>query len=182
MKKRLNPISKLLLCLMAAVFVLCSCNRGGMTDEQAKLELERLLPLSYEMNEIFWGKGLDYTDDGSNNRYMAVKSDCGYNSTEEILKKASEIFSEEYLAIIKDAIFTDSDDIDPRYIDVGGTLRADKYNEGFNIQGNIKLDSVKVKRAYSDTVIIKAEYADGGTTELTIVLQDGAWYLNGPTY
>ncbi|MBR5322908.1 MAG: hypothetical protein IKU48_05130 [Clostridia bacterium] len=153
-----------------------------MTDEAARAELERLLPVSYEMNEIFWGKGLAYTEDGSNNRYMAVNEDCGYKTIDEIITKASEVFSEEYIAIIKDAIFTDSDDIDPRYIEVEGKLLADKKNEGFNIQGNIKIDSVVIKRQNKGMVLISAEYEDGGKTELTLVLQDGRWFLNSSTY
>ena len=153
-----------------------------MTDESARAELERLLPVSYEMNEIFWGKGLGYTDDGSNNRYMTVDEDCGYKTIEEIITKASEVFSEEYIAIIKDAVFTDSDDIDPRYIEVNGKLMADKNNKGFNIHGNIKIDSAVIKRQNKRTVLIAAEYEDGGKTELTLVLKDGKWFLNSPTY
>lgn len=177
-----NLTSKILLCLCLLLsLVLCSCG-GGMTDEAARAELERLLPVSYEMNEIFWGKGLAYTEDGSNNRYMAVNEDCGYKTIDEIITKASEVFSEEYIAIIKDAIFTDSDDIDPRYIEVEGKLLADKKNEGFNIQGNIKIDSVVIKRQNKGMVLISAEYEDGGKTELTLVLQDGRWFLNSSTY
>lgn len=153
-----------------------------MTDESARAELERLLPTSYEMNEIFWGKGLEYTDDGSNNRFMAVNEDCGYKTIEEIITKASEVFSEEYIEIIRDAIFTDSDDIDPRYIEVNGKLMADKNTKGFNIQGNIKIDSAVIKRQNKRTVLIAAEYEDGGKTELTLILKDGKWFLNSPTY
>ena len=153
-----------------------------MTDESARLELERLLPASYEMNEIFWGKGLAYTDDGSNNRYMAVDEDCGYKTIEEIITKASEVFSKEYIEIIRDAIFTNSDDIDPRYIEVNGKLMADKNNKGFDVKGNIKIDSAVIKRQNKGMVLISAEYEDGGKTELTLILQEGKWFLNSSTY
>lgn len=153
-----------------------------MTDESARLELERLLPASYEMNEIFWGKGLAYTDDGSNNRYMVVDEDCGYKTIEEIITKASEVFSEEYIEIIRDAIFTNSDDIDPRYIEVNGKLMADKNNKGFDVKGNIKIDSAVIKRQNKGMVLISAEYEDGGKTELTLILQEGKWFLNSSTY
>ena len=153
-----------------------------MTDESARAELERLLPLSYELNEIFWGEGLPIMDIESSNRYLPVKDDCGYKSTEEILDKAEQVFSESYLSEIKDAIFTDSDDIDPRYLDIDGVLKADKNNKGFNIQGNIVLDTVKIKKQNSALVVVSAEYADGDTTEITLILQDGKWYLDSPTY
>ena len=177
-----NLMSKIILCLCLLLGLgLCSCG-GSMTDESARAELERLLPVSYEMNEIFWGNGLEYTDDGSSNRYMAVNEDCGYKTIEEIITKASEVFSEEYIAIIRDAVFTDSDDIDPRYLEVEGKLMADKSNKGFNIQGNIKIDSAVIKKQNKEMMLISAEYEDGGKTELTLVLQDGKWFLNSPTY
>ncbi len=178
-----NLTSKTLLCLCLVLsLVMCSCSGGNMTDESVRAELERLLPLSYEMNEIFWGKGLAFNDDGSNNRFMTVTEDCEYKTIEEIITKASEVFSEEYIAIIRDAIFTNSDDIDPRYIDVDGKLMADKNNKGFNIKGNIKIDSAVIKKQNRGMVLISAEYEDGGKTELTLVLQDGKWFLNSPTY
>ena len=153
-----------------------------MTDESVKKELERILPLSYELNEIFWGKGLAYNDDGSNNRYMPVTSDCKYGSTEEILETASEVFSEDYLEDIKNGVFTDGEGFDPRYFDLDGVIMADKNNKGFNIKGNVVIETAKIKKQNRGMVVIKAEYEDGGKTEITLVLQDGVWYLNSPSY
>ena len=170
----------LIICCVTAL-ALCSCG-GNMTDESVRVELERLLPLSYEMNEIFWGEGLPYEESDSRDRFLPVTEDCGYSSTEEILNKASEIFSEEYMLTIKDAIFTDSDDIDPRYLDINGVLRADTANKGFDIQGNIVIETAVIKKQNKGMVVVSAEYANGGKTEITLILQDGKWFLNSPTY
>ena len=180
MFRKLKSKLVIILCLIFPV-VLCSCG-GNMTDQTVRDELERLLPLSYEMNEIFWGKGLEYQTLETNDRYMPVTEDCPYKTTQEILDKASEVFSEEYIAIIKDAIFTDSEDIDPRYIEVNGVLKADKTQEGFNIQGNIVIESAVVKKQNRTTVIVSAQYEDGVETEIILALQNGKWYLNSPTY
>lgn len=153
-----------------------------MTDETVKAELERLLPLSYELNEIFWGKGLPTQDIDSSDRMLPVTSDCGYSSTEQILEKAAEVFSKEYLEEIKSAVFTDSDDTDPRYVDINGVLKADTSVKGFNVKGNIVIESAKIKKQNRGMVVISAEYEDGGSTEITLILQDGKWYLNSPTY
>ena len=180
LRKLKNKI--ILFALFAAVgLILCSCG-GSMTDESVRNELERLLPLSYELNEIFWGKGLPIEDIESNNRYLPVKDNCGYESIKEITDKAAEIFSESYLAEIKNAIFTDSDDIDPRYLEINGVLKADKNNKGFNIQGNVKIDSAKIKKQNGGMVVVEAEYEDGGKTEITLIKQNGKWYLDSPTY
>ena len=79
-------------------------------------------------------------------------------------------------------MFTDSDDIDPRYLMVDGKLLADKNNKGFNIQGNIVIDSAVIKKQNRGMVVVSVSYEDGGKTDVTLVLQDGKWYLNSPTY
>lgn len=187
MKRQLNnkgigKITALLCICLLVTLVFCSCG-GDMTDESVRLELERLLPQSYELNDIFWGKGLPYVDDEESvNRYLPVTEDCPYKDIDSILAKTAEVFSEEYVAIVKDAVFTDSDDIDPRYIMVDGKLLADKNNEGFNIVGNIVIESAVIKKQNRGMVVVSADYEDGGKTELTLVLRDGKWYLNSSTY
>ncbi len=176
----MKKILFLLVCIIATVS-LVSCS-GNMTEDSVKAELERLLPLSYEMNEIFWGKGLPVQDIDTKDRMVPVTADCGYASTEEILAKAAEVFSSDYLEEIKDAVFTDSDDITPRYADIGGVLKRDISFVAFNVTGDIVIDSAEILKQNKGMVIVSADYADGGTTEITLVLQDGKWYLNSPTY
>ena len=185
-KMRALPKNKKIIALvvcfcMAVTLTLTSCG-GDMTDETVKKELERLLPASYELNEILWGKGLPYIDSESNDRYILAAEECGYKTTEEILADVGEIFSSEYTAIIKDAIFTDSEDIDPRYLDVNGKLKVDTSNKGFDIKGNVVVESAVIKRQNKTTVVVEAEYADGGKTEIILQKENGKWYLNSPTY
>lgn len=170
----------LLLCFVLT-FTLCSCG-GDMTDELVRNELERLLPVSYELNEIFWGKGLPTKDIDSSDIMLPVEESCGYGSTEDILKKAETVFSKEYVKEIKDAVFTDGDDTDARYADVNGVLKADITNKGFNVKGNIVISTAKIKKQNRSMVIVSADYEDGGSTEITLIKQDGKWYLDSPTY
>ena len=153
-----------------------------MTEETVKAELERLLPVSYEMNEIFWGKGLPTKEIDSTDRMLPVTDDCGYKSVDDIIKKAETVYSKEYMEVIKSAVFTDSDDTDPRYVDINGVLKADTSIKGFNVKGNIVIDSIKIKKQNKGMVIVTADYQDGGTTEITLTLQDGKWYLDSPSY
>jgi len=171
-----------ILLLFVFVFALSSCNRGNMTEESVKAELERLLPLSYEMNDIFWGEGLPIMESDSKDRYITVRKDCGYVSVKEILDKAADIFSSGYLAEIKDAVFVDDDDKDPRYQEINGALKKDTYNKGFNIKGNVLIDSVAIKKQNRGMVIVSADYEDGGSLEITLVYENGKWLLNSPTY
>ena len=182
MKRLTFKSSIIFLVCVILMLTLVSCG-GNMTDELVKAELERLLPISYEMNDIFWGKGLPYKSSPSSLKYVPVSDECEYKSTEEILAKASEVFSQDYLEDIKAAVFTDTDDIDPRYIDIDGILKIDVSNKGFeDIKGNIDISSAEIKKQDSRTVIVSAKYEDGGDIEITLVLQNGKWHLDSATY
>lgn len=183
-KMKLKNLLKNNLCVLliaVLVFSLCSCG-GNMTDESAKAELERLLPVSYELNEIFWGKGLPTKLSESSYAMQPVTDDCGYKSVDDIIKKAKTVFSEEYVEEIVSAILTDGDDTNARYADIDGVLKADLRYPQFDVKGNIVISTAKIKKQNSRMMIVTAEYEDGGSTELTLIMQDGKWYLDSPTY
>ncbi len=175
-----NKIISLVL-LLVLCLSLSSCG-GNMTDELARAELERLLPTSYEMNEIFWGKGLPTVENSSTDRYKTVKDESGYENVDEILRKASTVFSEDYLKSIEEAVFVGNEESFPRYKEINGILKADTQNKGFDIKGNIVIESARIKKQNRAMMIIEADYADGGKAELSLILQNGKWYLNSPTY
>ncbi|MBR6681442.1 MAG: hypothetical protein IKL40_00470 [Clostridia bacterium] len=182
-RKQMHLKNKLAIAILLVILCvsLTSCG-GNMTDESARTELERLLPTSYEMNEIFWGKGLPTVENTSTDRYKTVKDESGYENIDEILRKASTVFSADYLASIEDAIFVGNEEVFPRYKEINGILKADTQNEGFDIKGNIVIESARIKKQNRAMMIIEADYADGGTAELSLILQNGKWYLNSPTY
>ncbi len=179
-KRQRNKIFAAIL-FLTFLFMLTSCG-GNMTDELARQELERLLPVSYEMNEIFWGEGLPTVENSSTDRYKTVKSESGYESIDQILEKASEVFSADYIESIKDAIFTGNEEVYPRYKEISGALKTDTQNKGFDIKGNIVIESAKIKKQNRAMMIVTAEYEDGGNIEISLILQNGKWYLNSPTY
>lgn len=153
-----------------------------MTDETAAKELEGLLPTADEIMDICWGKGLETVDSGTNDRYKAVKNDCGYKNTGEILTKASEVFCSEYVDYIKNSVFTDGEDTDPRYMIIDGVLKADTQYKAFEFKGKIKPESAKILKQSSSMMLVEVEYTDGDKNELTLVLENGKWLLNSPTY
>lgn len=59
---------------------------------------------------------------------------------------------------------------------------VDKTNVGFNVKGNVLIETAKIKDQNRGMCVVKAEYADGGKTEISLVLSDGVWYLNSPSY
>ena len=158
-----------------------------MTEESAKEILEELLPASYEFNDVFWGKGLDTVLSSSSDAYQPVESDV-YKSTKDLLDAASEVFSSEYIESIRSSVFASNEEggIRARYIDVSGVLKTDVTNKGFDnfgsVNGKIDISSVKILKQNSHAALLSLRYTDGGETELTLVLENGKWLLNSPTY
>ena len=158
-----------------------------MTEESEKEILDSLLPLSYELNEIFYGEGLKAGDASANN-YATVDSE-EYKTVEDIINKASEVFSSEYVSSIKSSsVFTGDEElgINPRYLMINGVLKKNVNYPVFNgfsgINGKIDTSTVKIKKQNSHTALLEVSYIDGGTTEITLVLENGKWLINSPTY
>ena len=160
-----------------------------MTEESAKTILDSLLPKSYELNDILWGDGLEVEDDSDGNvRYRKVKSGQ-YASVDDVYAAMGEVFSSEYVKSVKSSgIFTGNPDlgINPRYMMINGTLKRNidyPVIDGFSEKnGKIDTSSVQIKKQNSHSALLLLKYTDGGEKELTLVLENGKWLINSPTY
>lgn len=100
-KKQLSVIFSALL-LLCTVSMMFSC-ASNMTDDEARNILGQLVPLSQELNEIFWGEGLpvdfseELVDSVTADQYRPVTADAEYQSIQDIKDAAEKVFSLEYL-------------------------------------------------------------------------------------
>ena len=105
--------------LILAALTLSSCGGSKYDPEELKTALDTLLPLSYELNEIYFGEGLPATDDQAlidklygtfaanvkSLNYHPVAADCGYSSIEDIQEATEAVFTESYASYLYELAF-----------------------------------------------------------------------------
>ena len=102
MKKWVKLLS-LLLTFVCFSLSLISCERNRTYDEaEVKAAAEELILLSVDLNEIYYGKGIDYSSDvstSSGNYYEASHSSLkkfGIQTIEDLVKKTTRVYTSDY--------------------------------------------------------------------------------------
>ncbi len=203
-------ISVLALTLIAAL-MFSACSAVSMTEDELKKIAAPLIEKSYEINEIYFGKGLPVDEDaaalsgseedGSESydvksvKYVPVRTD-DYKNIEDLQNAAAQVYTDSFLEGLFPATFQGVRD------EKGGIVSYAKYIENFGgseLQQRADLadDSILVGRVFdTDTIKIKNQvrgyvfftvesYVDGkpdGTVELSIKDEGKGWRLDSPTY
>lgn len=175
MKKYFNTASKLICVVLAFVLVLptlASCSKPPEL-ETVKDELVDLIEGAYEINEIFFGSGLETVDntliDKPVRGYEYVAEDCKYLTTTSIKLAAEEIYTMDFLKGVYQTAFDGYADGDvgivaARFLDEGGYLLQEE-----NIES--QLNGVK-KYDYSTMKIVKPSTQDLLNVEIECWLED----------
>ena len=188
--------------MVVLTFSVCGCTKK-LSEEEATAQIERLIELSYEINEIVYGEGLAYYDriDTQASLYAPVENTEKYDSTGDIKLAIRRVFSESYSKVLETVAFSGQDGADfgyhsqPRYIDQNGELMVLKnfYDIEFDSDKYGEYEGVVVKKYDTSTIeiikiskrFVEAEITseDGKTTIIvTLILENGEWKLDSPTY
>lgn len=176
-------------------FVSCA---SAPTEDEAIEIIENLLPRTYLLNEIYFGAGMDYIDDGSEGRYMPVSDDSPYLTEEELRTATEAVFSSDYCEAIFDIYLTGYSDDDTgsiiyaRYYEYGDRLYIDTEAEVLvSFERTYDLESVEITSISSRFIVFTTQsYLDGTADEvieITITSEksdDGEtiWRINSATY
>ncbi len=213
-KKRLL----LLLAVISILFSLFSCSDNEDKDvpdrEYNAAEVEQaakiLIEKSLSLNEILYGKGLEWEEGESNENYKkassASLSHYGINTVDELKKKISEVFSSKYIeSLNKSDVFSSVKDGDTirfytRYFDDedenGKSCIFVYTNYDYELKNGYEyITEPKAIGADGDIVIVKATvrasiYGENGQIvkvrdfehEIKMIEENGAWRLNSETY
>ena len=189
MKKIITVILSVLTVLSLAS---CSSHKKEDVIEAAK----SLIEASYEINEIYFGRGLPASDKyiGS---YAEVDPTCGYSSIDELKNAALKVYSAGYC---EDVLFINAfegrsieGDTESasyaRYIAYGEnklTVRLDAEENGMVLNRTYDLSTITVEKCVRDSATITVQsLVDGETDEiikLNLVFENDAWRLDSPTY
>lgn len=165
-------MKKYITILLLATAVMTSCESTPDYDPaELKTALDELLPLSYELNEIYFGEGLPQTDDQAlvdklygafaanvkSLNYHPVAEDCGYSSIAEIKAATEAVFTEDYCAYLYELAF---DGISSDKVEVEAETEAEE-EEGEIGEGEIIESGGEITSSYTAPVMldVTASYA-----------------------
>ena len=182
-----------LLCMGILLGALSGCS-VKMSDEEARSILSELVPLSLEMNEIFFGDGLPLEDENAEpmesvtgGQYMRVSPTAKYQSIAEIKTAAESVYTAEYLQnSVYPMAFDGVDDARPRYAERDGVLCRNLNSVSFPLTDRLEFDRATVSDTGYEVIELSVPYtdADGAekTARITLRQQNGKWLLDSPTY
>lgn len=182
-----------LVCMGILLGALSGCS-VKMSDEEARSILSELVPLSLEMNEIFFGDGLPLEDENAEpmesvtgGQYMRVSPTAKYQSIAEIKTAAESVYTTEYLQnSVYPMAFDGVDDARPRYAERDGVLCRNLNSVSFPLTDRLEFDRATVSDTGYEVIELSVPYtdADGAekTAKITLRQQNGKWLLDSPTY
>ena len=186
-------------------------HREDRQDEGAFLaEVGALIEKSYEVNEIFFGKGLEFEDEGKTPDeilaeckteeekiylYLPVKESAKYKTREEIMNLAHAVYSASYCEYLEARGFEGISDGDAvanyaRYIEdltYGLTVNVKSAAEAMKLDRTYDISTLAISRKGRDFVAVTVDaYENGEFAEkktFKVKLEDsGEWRLDWPTY
>lgn len=208
----MRKILRIIAVVSAIFLVLTMAASCGVdyTDEEIINEAKALIEASFEINEIFFGKGLPVSAEDSeeaknfaaengleleNVQYLPVTADSAYTSIDDIKEITAKVYSSSYCEYLYSMAFEgySTDDgtaaVYAKYMeDENGTLTARiDLAENELPERTYDFDTVKVTEKKEDRVSVKMDsYLDGEKEEnsvtFTLVKEEDGWRLDTPTY
>ena len=201
----------LILLLVTTFSLLTSCTKNRKYDEEeVKAAARELIKKSENLNEIFWGEGLDYTDDKNNaNGYYYEASfsslqKYGFSTIKELEDMTRATFSNEYSNIILSTTVSSIVDEDglqilaryyQKYEDLEGTVPQcimvySIANVLLRDKVEYDYESIEVTGSKKETVYVNINCTvttnDGKKQDkvlnIGLIEEANGWRLDTPTY
>lgn len=207
--RRFVSLSLAVAILVLGALMLASCS-VDYTEDELKSAAAELIEKSYEVNEIYFGKGLPVAEEDSEAiknftseldvdvkavNYLPVTEECPYETIEELKELAADVYSAGYCEYLWKMAFeglsTDDDQTVSyaRYMtDYSGvlTVRADLTEDGPTLSRTYDTENITVDKMKKDEASITLNsFVDGKEDiSITFVLKREAdgWRLDQPTY
>lgn len=202
--KRITALLLVLLMLLSVTGCKQESEVPALTDAQAEQILSSLLPLSNQLMQVCYGKGLDYVKPDSvleydGVQYEPVKEGQLYSSISAIRADMAKVFTKSYQKELAVTMFEGYEMPDqtteegqelldeiilPRYREQEGVLQIDIKYKSFDLTDFPTHVGAKVVKGNATRVTVQLSYEKDGsdTTRVTLRLENGVWLLDGPSY
>ena len=195
---------------ISSIFTLFSCEEKNREYDEATVieNATSLIEKSATFNDIFWGYGIMYDESGSKEGqyYEASYVDLyilGYETVDDIIAGASEVYSKAYIGRIKNTVFydfsansstlltpryyqkySDAEKKEPECIMVDSTYEVLLKDEVEYLYDTITVKGSKGQVVFVniDVLVRRDEREQKRTLEIGIIEEKSGWRLDTPTY
>lgn len=168
-------------------------------EEDVIAAAKDLIEKSYEVNEIYYGKGLPSTGESSiglTSQYSMVDPSCGYSTIDQLKELAAKVYSSDYCEHLYTIAFEgisnpeDEESVSfARYIvDFSDTLTVsnDAAKNGIDLNRTYDFSTIIVEKIARNKAIISIQSLVDGEEDkvlkINLVFENDQWRLNTPTY
>lgn len=197
----MNNITRIIAAFIAAMMLICSfaaCSTPEPADEGEMLEAAKtLLESAVEVNRIFFWEGLPHEEPAEDSievgdsEYLDLTEDYMYLMESDLMAKAEAVYSESFCQDIRVIAFegikvTEDDALFARYIVEQGIMKINRKLSEEGLSERLpNTDTVETVEITHNTATVSVEFTSDGVTEkqnVELVLEDGGWRLDTPTY
>ena len=189
MKKLLKPILAVLLIVIMAIST-AGCER--VSEDEAKNLVKTLVEKSYDLNDIYFGKGLNYVDSGNPNEiYMVVEVRERYITRSALIIATREVFSQSYADSLISAAFggynseINQGSVQSRYLvkNDDDLIYVNKnYKTAIEEINTYKFEKIDINKISSRFIDATVYTEKGQGVEVTLIKEKSEWRLDSATY
>ena len=190
MKKTVFKISLLAMLIVILAISLVGC--GKISEDEAKTYIKDLVEKSYDLNDIYFGKGLNYVDNGNpNDSYMVVSVTERYITKNALIIATRQVFSQTYAQSLIDGAFSgygspiNQNSVMSRYsiFDEDGLIYVNKNYEALIEQVRTynfeNIEITKISRRFVEANIFTEK---NEKVKVVLVKENNEWRLDSATY
>ena len=182
-------LSTILIALVAISVVGCE----DVTEEEAKAMVEDFLTKAYELNEIYYGAGLEYKDDGNpNNIYKPVRETEKYTLKSALVERTNEVFSQTYAYSLIDMAFNgvqseiNQNSVMARYMvmgDFGDDIYVNiEYEPAVDKISEYDFSTIEIGKISGTFIEATVKTVEGVTVDVTLINESDGWRLDSASY
>ena len=198
-----------LILLLCISFTLVGCSNIKYDENEVKTEAAKLISKSSVLDQLFWGKGIEYIPDlnyANGSYYMANPLSLltyGVETVSDIEALASEVFSTRYAKSSLQSVFGSKDNENFVYVLVRYYQKYSdaekKYPECIMVNSKYEpiltdeieylYDTIKVLNSDKERIYItidvnvkRGDKTQNKTIDVALVIEDGKYKIDTPTY
>ena len=186
----MKKLTKILLCLImifTLTFPLISC--GGMEEADAKALVTEIVKRSVNLNEILYGKGMEYEESADGNYstiYSRVKDTAPFKTRKELEKEIKEVFTAAYANSLVSHAFTLTtglfgENSYPRYQE--GSDKVLTVMRDYSAREITQYDysTIKIEKCKKNKIVATILSTENEVVEIYLIKELNGWRLDSAT-